>query len=173
MQTFQHSGDIRHCGNAVLCVTVPSLIWWHTVESTEYAMMITITFSLWLYSCEAHLRHQNARRHKKNAYRLQKIPVDCPCEWDRADRSWKNTYTFCLPFFFPSCAWKYIRKRSQVELKHDSTEFLSSPTGKITVLKRKKGSWLSSEVLIFSVTYTDGNSYACIRRRFLSKGCRL
>lgn len=55
-----------------------------------------------------------------------------------------------------------VRKRSEVELKHDSTEFLTVLLyRKNHSFKEKKGSWLSSEVLIFSVTYTDGNSHTC------------
>lgn len=76
---------IRHCGNAVLGVTAPSLIWWHTVEITKHAMLMTITYSLWLFmwgTWKAPERSQTS----KNAYRLQKIPVDFPCEWDGADR---------------------------------------------------------------------------------------
>lgn len=106
----------------------------------------------------------------QTAYRLQKIPVDCPCEW--ADKSRRNMYsqqalkittkyillTFFLPFLCMEICKREIWSWAKAWFHWISH---SSRTGKNTISKKKKGSWLSNEVLIFSVTYTEGNSHTC------------
>lgn len=119
-----HSGKYRICDVADHHLLIMTLFMWGTLKAPE---------------------HSNT--HIKNTYRLQKIPVDSPFEWNRTDRSWKNMYSqetlktqqnTCLPFFFPLCAWKYVRKRSEIELKHDSIEFLTVPLQEKSLFQRRK-----------------------------------